>query len=568
VTDRLIAFLSESLDDEHEVRVLGGVLTGARELDASVLCVAGGALGDPNPARAARNFVFDLIGKDTVAGVVALSGAIASSLPAEEYQAWLRRFDGVPLCSLGVAVPGTPSVIVDNGHGIGAAVLHLIRTHGAERIAFIRGPSGSAEAEERLAAYRAALAEAGLQQDPRFELDGDYTRPSGVAAVHTLLDERRVPAAALDAIVAANDYMALGAMEELGRRGIHVPNEVAVVGFDDVASASLSHPALTTVRQPGAELGRDGIRAVTALGRGEPTSMLEVLPTDLVVRASCGCIEPHLGLASQPTFLPQAGVDTSFMQRRPIILAEVMRAARGSFGAAGAGWEGRLLDALIAELRRGESGGFHRALEQVLRKVDRKKADPRIVQDVLTSLRVHSLPCVAGDQTTRARLEDTVHEARVVASAFTAQSEAIRVREATSRVRRFESRARAVMFDSPADLSEVAAAELSELGVDAALLAELSPSGDAQLPARVIFGFGAGGRRAGGEEIALRFLPLHSLFERGGRALVMLPVVLDRRPLGVLLLSVSALDGPLFEDLREFFSTVLAVHQLRRKAGA
>jgi hypothetical protein len=362
--------------------------------------------------------------------------------------------------------------------------------------------------------------------------------------------------------------MALGAMEELGRRGIHVPNEVAVVGFDDMASASLSHPTLTTVRQPGAELGRDGVRVVTAMGRGELVSMLKVLPTDLVVRASCGCVEPHVGLAGQPSLLPHAGVDTSFMQRRPIILAEMMRAARGSFGAAGAGWEGRLLDALIAELRRGESGGFHRALEQVLRSVDRAKTDPRIVQDVLTSLRVHSLPCVAGDQTTRGRLEDTIHEARVVAAAFTAQSEAIRVREATSRVRRFESRARAVMFDSPEDLAEVAAAELSELGIDAALLAELSASGNAHLPVRVVFGFGAGGRRAGGEEIALSFLPHHSLFERSGRALVMLPVVLDRRPLGVLMLSVSALDGTLFEDLREFFSTVLAVHQLRRKVGA
>jgi LacI family transcriptional regulator len=128
-------------------------------------------------------------------------------------------------------------VIVDNGHGVGAAVTHLIETHGAKHIAFIGGPSGSAEAKERIVAYRAALAAAGLQQDARFELDGDYTRPSGVAAVGTLLDERRVPAAALDALVAANDYMALGAMEELGRRGIHVPNEVAVVGFDDMASA-------------------------------------------------------------------------------------------------------------------------------------------------------------------------------------------------------------------------------------------------------------------------------------------------------------------------------------------
>jgi hypothetical protein len=155
---------------------------------------------------------------------------------------------------------------------------------------------------------------------------------------------------------------------------------VAVVGFDDVASASLSHPTLTTVRQPGAELGRDGVRTVAALAKGEHVSTLEVLATELVVRASCGCTETHVGLASQHSILPQSGVETSFVQRRQIILAEAMRAARGTFGAAGSGWEGRLLDALIAELRRGEPGGFHRALEQILRKIERARADARVVQ--------------------------------------------------------------------------------------------------------------------------------------------------------------------------------------------
>jgi DNA-binding LacI/PurR family transcriptional regulator len=567
VTDRLIAFLTESLDDEHEVRVLGGVLTGAREIDASVLCVAGGGLGDPHPARAARNFAFDLVGPETASGVLVLSSAIASAMAPEDYRAWLGRFDGVPLCSLGIAVPDRPSVIVDNGNGVHSAVLHLIKTHGAERIAFIRGPSGGAEAEERLAAYRAALAEGGLKEDPRYELDGDFTRPSGVAAVQMLLDERRVPAAALDAVVAANDYMALGAMEELGRRGIHVPNEVAVVGFDDIASASLAHPALTTVRQPASDLGRDGVRTVAALGTNQPVTTLEVLPTELVVRASCGCTEPHVGLASQHSMHPHGGVEASFVQRRPIILAEMMRAARGTFGAAGGGWEGRLLDALIAELRRGEPGGFHRALEQVLRKIERTRADARVVQEVLSTVRSQSLACVGSDSTMRARLEDAIHEARAVASAFTALSEALRVREAAGRVRAFESRVRALLFDAPSTLAEVAAEELTELGIEAALLAELAPSGDPSHPARVVFGFGAGGRRAGGEEVALRSVAHHPLFERTGRALVLLPVILGRRPLGALLLSVSSLDGALFEDLREFFGTVLAVLQLRRKAG-
>jgi len=566
VTDRLLAVLTESLDDEHEARVLAGALAAARDADAGVLCVAGGALEDPEPSRRARNFAFDLVSNENVEGVLAVTGAIASALGAEACGAWLARFSGLPVVSAGVAVTGISSLTVDNRGGIQNAVRHAIHEHGARRVAFVRGPSQSQEAEERLTAYRDTLAEAGIDADARFELDGDYTRESGTAAMRTLIDERRVQASTLDAVVAANDYMALGAIDELQRRGVPVPEEVAVLGFDDVDSAQTAHPALTTARQPGMELGKVGVQHLLALREGKEVPPLEVLPTELVVRASCGCSGRPVNLATQSSLLPPSGVDTSFVQRRQIILAEMMRAARGSFGAAGGGWEGRLLDALTSDLRRSETGGFQRALEQTLRKTQRARLDPRITQDVLTALRAQSLPCVAGDPTARDRLEDVLHEARITASALTAQSEALRLREMTTRLRRFEARARSVMFDDPRLIADVAAEELPPFGIEAMLVTELDAPHDVTRPGRVVFGFGPGGRRAGGEEIWPRALPFHPLLERSRRALVLLPVALRDRPLGVALLSVSTVNGTLFEDLREFLGAVLAVGALKRSA--
>jgi len=566
VTDRLLALLTESLDDEHEARVLGGALSAAREADVGILCIAGGALEDPDATRRARNFAFDLVGTENVEGVLALTGAIASAHGAAACAAWLARFTPLPVVSAGVAVTGLPSLTVDNRGGIRNAVLHAIHEHGAKRIAFVRGPSQSQEAEERLDAYRGALAEAGIAADPRFELEGDYTRESGTAAMQTLLDERRVQVSTLDAVVAANDYMALGAIDEFHRRGVPVPEEVAVLGFDDVDSAQTAHPALTTARQPGAELGRVGVRRLLALRAGEEAPPLEVLPTELIVRASCGCSARQVGLAAQSSLLPPSGVDTSFVQRRQIILAEMMRAARGSFGAAGSGWEGRLLDALTTDLRRHEPGGFLRTFEQTLRKTQRSKLDPRITQEVITALRSQSLPCVARDPAARDHLEDMLHEARVAAAAITAQSEALRLRETSTRLRRFEARARAVMFDDPHAIAEIAADELPHFGIEAMLVTELDVPDDITRPGRVVFGFGPGGRRAGGEEIWPRSLAFHPLFERNRRALVLLPVVLREQPLGVALLSLSAVNGALLEDLREFLGTVLGVGALKRKA--
>jgi DNA-binding LacI/PurR family transcriptional regulator len=565
VKDRLFALLTESLDDEHEVRVWSGALSAAREAGAGVLCVAGGALEDANAARRARNFAFGLVGAENVEGVLALSGAIASALGAEAYGAWLTRSSGLPTMSLGVAVEGTPSLTVDNRGGIRKTVLHAVREHGAQRVAFVRGPSASQEAEERLFAYRDALIESGIEPDARLEVEGDYTRASGAQAVRTLLDERRVQISTLDAVATANDYMALGFIDELHRRGFAVPEDLRVVGFDDVDSAQTAHPALTTARQPGAELGREGVHRLLALAKGEALLPLEVLPTELVVRASCGCAAHSLGLPRTNSILPPSGVETSFVQRRQIILAEMMRAARGSFGAAGNGWEGRLLDALVTDVRRDEPGMLQRALEQTLRKIERSRADARIIQDVLSALRAQALPCVAKDAVAERRLEDAVHDARVSASAFTAQSEALRLRDANARIRRFEARARAVLFDDPKAIGDVAAEELTAFGIEALLLTELDEPNDVSKPGRVVFGFGPAGRRAGGEEIWPRALPFHPLFERSRRALVLLPVVLRDRPLGVVLLSVSSLEGPLFEELREFFGTVLGVVRLTRE---
>ncbi len=557
----LIGLLTESLDDEHEVDVLSGTIAGARTVDATVLCVAGGALNDTDPRRRARNFVFDLVGPENVSGVVALCGAVATALGTERMAAWLGRFDPLPVTCLGMDVPGRPSVTVENAGGMREVVEHLVSAHHLERIAFVCGPRASQEAEERLDAYRAALAGASVVPDARLELDGDYTRASGSAALRTLLDERRVPVGAVQAVVAANDYMALGVIDELDRRGISVPDEIAVAGFDDVDSAKSSHPPLTTAHQPGHELGREGVQRLLAVARGEQPGTGR-LPTELVVRSSCGCVEKRVGLASQASATATGGVETSFVQRRQIILAEMVRAAKGTFGAAGTGWEGRLLDALIAELRRGEPGGLQKQLGQILRKVERAHADASVAQEVISALRLQALPCVVADLTARARLEEALHAARVAATSFTSQSEALRAQVAARRFLRFERRATTALFVNPEALGDVAAEELSPAGIEAGLLAELEP-GDTT--ARVLFGYGPGGRRAGSENVEPRSLPCHPLFERSGRALVMLPVVLGAEPRGVALLSVTSLDGMLFEDLAEFFGSLLGIDRLKRR---
>lgn len=557
----MYALLVESLDDEYEADVLKGALAGARDAEASLLCVAGGVVGGVAADNLARNFAFDLVPKH--ASILALVSAIGAAIGPDQMEQWLARYQRANTCCVGQTIPGYPSVCVDNLGGMRKGVDHLLNEHSCSRIAFIGGPAASREAQDRLAAYKQALQDAHLVVDERLILEGDYTKPSGSKAVSELLDERRIKVESLDALVSANDYMALGAMDELQHRNVQVPGQLAIVGFDDVESARLARPQLTTVRQAAVSLGREGIHLLTN-SRAAPSDV-RVLPTELVVRRSCGCNHEDVRL-SDSARMPTVGLHTeaSFVQRRQIILAEMARAARGRMGAAGSNWETRLFEALVSDLRGNDSEEFSRTLAILLRKMEWERLDGNLVQVVLTSLRQQSLPCVEGDTKARNRLEEVLHEARILVGAIGAQAEARHQGILGDRFRAFSKQARAAVFGDEAVLSEIAAQNLPALGVDACVIAELDDSGDLERDTSVVFGFGPGGRRLRGERLPPRALASYPLVRRAGRALFLLPIVCAGQPLGAAVLCASTIDGLILEDLRDLLGTLLAVCRLRR----
>lgn len=206
-----------------------------------------------------------------VDGVILLSMHGADPLPAA-----LGR-SRVPIVSHGRPVSSLPVPYCDcdNQGGARAAVEHLIG-QGRRRIATIAGPPDMTAAQDRLAGYRSALADAGRR--PVVAV-GEFTRESGANAMRQLLANDPET----DAVFAASDLMALGALGALRGAGRRVPEDVAVAGFDDIELARFSEPPLTTVRQPVAEVAACIVAMLLSPGpRTEPV----ILPTDLVIRAS------------------------------------------------------------------------------------------------------------------------------------------------------------------------------------------------------------------------------------------------------------------------------------------
>lgn len=181
-----------------------------------------------------------------------------------------------------------PTVRGDNYEGSRAAVEHLIGL-GHSRIAFITGSSYTGQSQERQRGYQDALKQAGIRPVKSLVVQGDFTQSGGFEAAQQLLAQPKRPTA----IFAANDAMAIGAMDALKERGLQIPGDVSVVGFDDSPASNHVYPRLTTVRQPLSDIGEQAVRLILQRIRGQsPAEGADdapiELPSALVIRDSCG----------------------------------------------------------------------------------------------------------------------------------------------------------------------------------------------------------------------------------------------------------------------------------------
>lgn len=196
----------------------------------------------------------------------------------------LLRSRGIPLVVIDPINPVNNDVFgvsIDNWSAGYQAAQHLIAL-GHTRIGVIRGLPGAQSAIARYGGYRAAMEQVGLDPDPALTVDGDYLPERGYAAACTLLDLAARPTA----ILACNDLTAVNVYRAARERGIALPDELSVVGFDDVYPASFLKPALTTVHQPFEDIGQRAVHMIIDARRSTPAERHVILPAPLVIRES------------------------------------------------------------------------------------------------------------------------------------------------------------------------------------------------------------------------------------------------------------------------------------------
>ena len=215
-----------------------------------------------------------------------LDGTIVASASLDDPLISDLLRDRIPFVSVG-RHPNKPVhyVDADNVNGARMAVEHLIRL-GHRRIATITGPLHMIAGQDRLSGYRQALEARGIPVEEELIVEGDFTEASGTVGMQRLLPVSPT------AVFVASDMMAIGALKALRQAGWQVPQDIALVSFDDIPIASAIEPALTTVRQPIERMGSMAVEVLLtvleASSEEEAPAQRIVLPTELVIRASCG----------------------------------------------------------------------------------------------------------------------------------------------------------------------------------------------------------------------------------------------------------------------------------------
>lgn len=402
-----IGFQLSNFHERYGYQLWPGVFDVTREKDANLLVFPGEALYSPYGYEYQHNLIYDFINAHNVDALVMASGTLCNYLSKKEVENFYSRFSFLPMVSIGIKIEGIPSVIVDNKSGMKEAVTHLIQQHRFRKIAFIRGPVNNQEAEERFLAYTEALTEHGIPVDQNLIATGNFAPSSGMEAIRFLLDKKK---ADIEAVVVANDDMALGVLEELNSRGINVPRDLAVVGFDDIEEIQYHTTPLTTVRQPLYEQAKKATEIAIDMIEGKEVPDTVVMPTKLVVRTSCGCFSPTIML-----FESDGHQKNPSDREKERILAKVTSAI-ATYEVDGKriiGWVEQLVDILGKnDMSEKTSVDFLQKLNAALSEEIKKEGDISVWQNIVTIIRNFSIAGLETDSLKRA--EDLFQKSRLL----------------------------------------------------------------------------------------------------------------------------------------------------------
>jgi len=486
----------------------------------NLLLLYGGPLDAPGPLGAADNTIFRALRPGSFDGIVVVSSMLAAFCGPDPVTRLMASYRPASLCSVGLALPGIPSLVLDNAGGMEAVVEHMVRDHRIRRPVFLAGTPNNSEAHARFEAYKRVLDRNGIPFDPALVACGHFMPKQGRSAMDNLI----ASGVEFDGVVAANDNMAIGAIEALRKWGRRVPRDIPVTGFDDLPLAGLGSPALTTVAQPFDRMASLAIETIKDQLAGRPVQDCVVLPSQFVRRRSCGCeFDQHARLVSAA----EEDDRTPSWQDRLAALGPKLERALRAHPEDAALVSQRLIESLRSALQ-GQYHAFPKAVGDLLEDIGDGDEHHRLLQEAIGWLRDE-----LGDATNMA-LERAFYEGMnlVATSSTTTQTRQRLILEDSYATLLSVSKQASVAFDL-SSLEETLIRGLPAAGIHTAFLSCALDADATELVPVVGLVDGKAIKSPESSFPAFRLLPPSALELESRRTLLVFPMAFETQLLGV-----------------------------------
>jgi PAS domain S-box-containing protein len=559
-----IGFFNVTIADDWALWPWLGVVDAAHKRDVNLVTFAGGTVGLDQ-----ANVLYDLARGGRLDGLIIWNAGLVEKLTETEIKTFCKQY-AVPVVTLEGSLAGFPCVTYENYLGLRRLTEHLIQVHGYQKIGFLGMLEHHEGFRERYRGYAEAMQAHGLPIDPT--LARPWFPPGQLVnfrvEAHTLDDYvDHAIALGMEAVIGIADHIAYQVLDELEKRNIRVPEQMAVVGFDDNFESRMLTPPLTTIRAPFYEVGYTAAETLVDLLAGKSIPDVVIVPATLMVRQSCGCQDPYV-----------AAVTTSSMPALSIPPAEAafihLDIAAAIDQTAQAGEESiqheiePLLASLAAELAGEKTGSFLDALGKALHRSTNTLDELTKWHSVLSALRQQILPQLDPNGPETRQAEGLLHQAQVLISRVAERTQMLRNLRAAQKELNFQRVS--VSLLTTLDINTVMDTlvnELPGLGIPSCYLSLFENPRPYQYPdpapewARLILAYGPQGRiplESSGQRFPTRQLIPDELWPQDRAcSFVLLSLHFQEEQIGLLVFESGSRKGRMYETLRMEISSAL-----------
>ena len=281
-----IGFLIDWISSANHIELVLSLEEAAKKAGVNLLTIMGGALNSPKIYEAKSNYLYTNPKDIPIDGLIIESGLLGLYSNYFQMKEFISRFNHIPVVSLSKKIEGIHTIIINTSKGFNKLISHLIKKHKCHNFAYISGPKENVDSKKRLEVFKSTLTENQITWNEKAIYYGKFINKSGNEAISYFLDDLKISP---DVVVAANDDMAMGAISELKKRKISIPNTIKITGFDDQINAKFLSPPLSTVKIPTNQICEQAIESIKDLIDGKKMDELIEIPTKPIMRSSCGC---------------------------------------------------------------------------------------------------------------------------------------------------------------------------------------------------------------------------------------------------------------------------------------